>query len=100
MEESFELGKDCFGLDQCQARLCTAILRHIVLVMAALAICAVTAAQLRERTDTQASPPDSPAGKPPADPGLVPLSVHEIKRLLAAALCHPEPPGHTARWLQ
>jgi hypothetical protein len=34
----------CFGLDQCQARLYTAILRHFVLVMAALAVCAVTAA--------------------------------------------------------
>ena len=67
--------------------------------MAALAVCAVTAAQLRERTDTQAPPPDSPVGKPPADPGLVPLSVHEIKRLLAATLCYPEPPGHAARWL-
>ena len=44
MEESFELGKGCFGLDQCQARLYTAILRHIVLVMAAFAVCAVTAA--------------------------------------------------------
>ena len=58
--ESFELGKGCFGLDQCQARLYTAILRHIVLVMAALAVCAVTAAQLRDRTDTQAPPPASP----------------------------------------
>ena len=47
VEESFEFGKGCFGLDQCQARLYTAILRHIVLVMAALAVCAVTAAQLR-----------------------------------------------------
>ena len=28
VEESFELGKGCFGLDQCQARLYTAILRH------------------------------------------------------------------------
>ena len=52
-----ECGKDCFGLDQCQARLCTAILRHAVLVMAALAICAVTAALLKDRTDTQAPPP-------------------------------------------
>src|SRR5262249_33399857 len=43
-EECFELGKGHFGLDQCQARLYTAVLRHIVLVMAALAICAVTAA--------------------------------------------------------
>jgi uncharacterized membrane protein YhaH (DUF805 family) len=34
-----------------QARLYTSILRHIVLVMAALAICAVTAARLRDRTD-------------------------------------------------
>ena len=48
-EESFELAKSCFGLDQCQARLYTAILRHVVLVMAALAICAVTAARLENR---------------------------------------------------
>jgi SRSO17 transposase len=99
VEESFELGKGCFGLDQCQARLYTAVLRHAVLVMAALAVCAVTAAQLRERTCSQAPPPAGPDDKPPADPGLVPLSVREIKRLLAAALCRPEPPGHTARWL-
>jgi SRSO17 transposase len=44
VEEDFEFGKDCFGLDQSQVRLCTAIARHTVLVMAALAICAVTAA--------------------------------------------------------
>ena len=53
----------------------------------------------RDSTDAQAPPPAGPADRPPADPGLVPLSVHEIKRLLAAALCHPEPPGHAARWL-
>ena len=53
-QEDFEFGKGCFGLDQCQARLYTAIARHVVLVMAALAICAVTAAMLRDRTDTQA----------------------------------------------
>jgi hypothetical protein len=35
VEESSEPGKGCFGLDQCQARLYTAILRHIVLVMTA-----------------------------------------------------------------
>jgi SRSO17 transposase len=38
VEESFELGKGCFGLDQCQARLYTAVLRHLVLVMAALGL--------------------------------------------------------------
>jgi len=100
VEESFEFGKGCFGLDQCQARLYTAILRHAVLVMAALAICAVTAAQLRSRTSTQARPPAGPDDRPPANPGLIPLTVREIKRLLAAALWHPKPPGHAARWLE
>jgi hypothetical protein len=100
VKESFELTKGCFGLDQCQARLYTAILRHIVLVMAALAVCAVTAAHLRDRTDTQARPPADPAGRPPADPGLIPLTIREVKRLLAAALTPPKPPGHAARWLQ
>jgi SRSO17 transposase len=100
VEESFELSKGCFGLDQCQARLYTAILRHIALVMAALAICAVTAAQLRNRTDTQAPPPARPDDAPPADPGLIPLTVRDIRRLLADALTRPKPPGHTARWLE
>jgi SRSO17 transposase len=99
VEEGFEFSKDYFGLDQCQARLYTAILRHLVLVMAALAICAVTAAQLKDRTDAQAPPPASPDDPPPADPGLIPLTVHEIKRLLGAALRRPEPTGHAARWL-
>ena len=78
VEEDFEFGKDCLGLDQCQARLYTAILRHIVLVMAALAVCAVTAAQLRDRTGTQAPPPVSPSQAPPPDPGMIPLTVPEI----------------------
>jgi SRSO17 transposase len=100
VEESFELGKGCFGLDQCQARLYTAVLRHIVLVMAVLAVCAVTAAQLRDRTDTQAPPPATPGDDPPADPGLIPLTVREVRRLLADALSHPKPPGHAIHWLQ
>jgi SRSO17 transposase len=99
-EETFEFGKGCFGLDQCQARLYTAILRHFVLVMAALAICAVAAAQLRDRTDTQAPPPAGPHADPPVDPGLVPLTVPEVRRLLAARLTRPRPPGHATRWLQ
>ena len=64
VEEGFEMGKDCFGLDHSQVRLYSAIARHTALVMAALAICAVTAALLRDRTDTQAPPPTRP-GQPP-----------------------------------
>ena len=94
VEEDFEFGKDCFGLDQCQARLYTAILRHAVLVMAALAICAVTAALLRDRTDTQAPPPVRPDQPPPPDPGMIPLTIPEIKRMLAALTTRPPP-----RWL-
>jgi SRSO17 transposase len=100
VEESFWLAKGRFGLDQCQARLYTAIQRHIVLVMAALAICAVTAAQLRNRAHDQAPPPASPDAAPPADPGLIPLTVPEVRQLLARALSRPKPPGHAARWLQ
>jgi hypothetical protein len=96
VEEDFGLGKNCFGLGQCQARLYTAIQRHITLVMAALAICAVTAAWLKDRTDTQAPPPLTPDQAPPADPGLILLTVPEIKRLLAEALARPRPLG-TAR---
>jgi SRSO17 transposase len=98
VEEDFELGKDCFGLDQSQVRLYTAIARHTVLVMAALAICAVTAALLRDRTDTQAPPPVTPDQPPPPDPGMVPLTVPQVKHLLAAPLTRL-PPGHAERWL-
>jgi SRSO17 transposase len=96
VEEDFEFGKDCFGLDQSQVRLYTAIARHTVLVMAALAICAITAALLRDRTDTQAPPPVRPDQPPPSDPGMIPLTVPEVNRLLAAAT--PRPPGHPDHW--
>jgi hypothetical protein len=99
LEEDFGLGKDCFDLDESQVRLCTAIARHTVLVMVALAICAVTAALLRCRTDTQAAPPATPGQPPPADPGMIPLTVPEIRRLLAALLLRPWPPGHAPHWL-
>jgi SRSO17 transposase len=94
VEEDFEFGKDCFGLDQCQARLYTAIARHAVLVMAALAVCAITAALVKDRTDTQAPPPVRPGQPPPAEPGMIPLTIPEIKRLLAALATRPLP-----RWL-
>src|SRR5258708_920453 len=78
VEEDFTFSKDCFGLDQCQARLYTAIARHVVLVMAALAICAITTALLRDRTDTQAPPPLRPAQPPPATPAMIPPTTPAI----------------------
>ena len=98
VEEDFEFSKDSFGLDQCQARLYTAIQRHAVLVMAALAVCAVTAAHLTDRTDTQAPPPSTPDQPPPPEPGMIPLTVPEVKRLLAGVVQHPKPPGHDTHW--
>jgi hypothetical protein len=91
-------GKDDFGLDQAQVRLCTAIARHAVLVMAALAICAVTAALLRDRTGTQAPPPVRPGQEPPPGPGMIPLTVPEVKRILAALATRAWPPGHIEHW--
>jgi hypothetical protein len=62
--------------------------------MAALAIRAVTAALLRHRTDTQAPAPVRADQEPPRDPGTIPLTVPETRRLLAG----PSPPGRTAHW--
>jgi hypothetical protein len=76
-----------------------AILRHAVLVMAAVAICAVTAALLKDRTDTQAPPPVTPDQAPPAEPGMIPMAILDISRLLAARLLQPHPPGHATHWL-
>ena len=67
--------------------------------MAALAICAVTAALLKDRTDTQAPPPVSPDQAPPAEPGMIPLTIPEISRLPAARPLQPHPPGHDTHWL-
>jgi hypothetical protein len=96
-EENFQFSKGRFGLDQSQVRRYTAIARHTVLVMAALAICAITAALLRRRTSTQPQAPARPDQPPPADPGMIPLTVPEIGRLLL--LSHPPPPPVAGHWL-
>ena len=77
----------------------TAILRHAVLVMAALAICAATAALLKDPTDTQAPHPVTADQAPPAEPGMIPLTIPEISRLLAARLLQPHPPVQVTHWL-
>jgi hypothetical protein len=67
--------------------------------MDALAIYAVTAALLKDRTDTQAPPPATPDQAPPETPGMIAPTVPEIRRLLAAAFQRPHPPGHATHWL-
>jgi hypothetical protein len=65
--EGFRSGKDIFGFDESQVRLYTAVTRHTVLVLTVLAICTITAALLRRRTNTQAPLPVQPGQPPPAD---------------------------------
>jgi hypothetical protein len=82
VEEDFQTGKGHFGLDHSQVRLYTALRRHIVLTMTALAICTVTASAMRGKTSTLPPEPTDPDSEPPDDPGLIALTVAEVKRLL------------------
>ena len=90
VEEDFRLGKSDFALAGSQVRRYTALTRHLVLAMTALAVCATTAASARPRTSTLARLPTSPDDLPPQDPGLIPLTAAEIKRAynLITRTCH------------
>jgi SRSO17 transposase len=81
VEEDFQVGKTAFGLDHSQVRTYPALLRHLVLAMAALAVVAITTAHART-TNSLTPTPASPHTVPPADPGLIPLTVAEVKRLI------------------
>lgn len=98
VEEDFEFGKDHFGLDHSQVRLYTAYLRHVVLTMAALAVCAVTAAQAKA---TAPAPilPSTPDDQPPEDLGLIALTVAEVKRLFMLVTRRLLPEVHHLRWV-
>jgi hypothetical protein len=63
------------------------------------AICAITAAQLKSRTDAQAPRLVTPASRPGRPGRMILPSLAEITRLPAAELTHPARPGHTAHWL-
>ncbi|HKS46432.1 MAG TPA: hypothetical protein VJT49_15235 [Amycolatopsis sp.] len=98
VEEDLEFSKDHFGLDHSQIRLHTALLRHIVLTMAALAVCAITAARAKTRTPTQVLPATAD-DEPPADPGLTALTVAEIKRLFTLITRRHQPETHHLHWI-
>ncbi|MEU8343712.1 hypothetical protein AB0C74_18605 [Spirillospora sp. NPDC048832] len=97
-EEDLQTGKDAFGLDHSQARTYPALLRHLVLAMAALAVCAVTAARARTTTGHSSPPPTSRDDVPPDDPGLIALTVAEVKRLVNLLARHWHGLGHHLRW--
>jgi SRSO17 transposase len=98
VEEDFEFGKDHFGLDHSQVRLYTALLRHIVLTLAALAVCAVTAAQAKTHAPAPILP-TTPDEQPPEDPGLIALTVAEVKRLFMLVTRRLLPQGHHLHWI-
>ncbi len=98
VEEGFEFGKDHFGLDHAQVRLYTALLRHIVLTLAALAVCAVTAAQAKTRAPAPILP-TTPDQRPPDDLGLIALTVAEVKRLFILVTRRFLPEAHHLHWV-
>jgi hypothetical protein len=89
---------DHFGLDHSQVRLYTALLRHLVLAMLALAACAVAAAAMRAVTNTLAPAPIHPDDEPPEDPGLIPLTVAEVRRLADLVIRTARALSHHLRW--
>src|SRR5664279_1074551 len=90
VEETFECGKDHFGLDHCQVRLYTAVLRHIVLTIAALAVCAVTAAE--KSRGPQPVLPDHSDQQRPQDIGLITRNRRRGQTTVQPA--HPHRPRH------
>lgn len=66
--------------------------------MAALAICAVTAARLRRSTGTEAPPPSSPWQEAPPEPGMTAMTVPEVRRVVAALTTRPLPPPLIVHW--
>lgn len=98
VEEDFQNGKDQFGLDHSQVRLHLALIRHLALAITSLAIAATTAATMRAKTTTLPPPPTTPNQDPPDDPGLIPLTVTEIRRLLHLLTHTQQPRTHHLHW--
>jgi hypothetical protein len=98
VEEGFEFRKDHFGLDHSQVRLYDALMRQIVLTLAALAVCAFTAAQAKTHAPAPLLP-TTPDQQPPEDPGLIALTVAEVKRLFMLVTRRAQPEAHHLHWI-
>ena len=92
VEEDFRLGKSGFGLADSQVRRYPALTRHLALAIAALAVCATTAALAHSRTSHLARPPTSPDDPPPEDPGLIPA--HRRRDQPGLQPAHPHVADH------
>jgi SRSO17 transposase len=85
VEDDFQDSKQATCLDGTQVRGYTAWKRHVTLVMATYALLAVTAARAKAAHPAPVLPhgPDQP---PPADCGMIALTVPELQRLLPLLL--------------
>lgn len=85
IEESFQTGKGHVGLDQHQVRRWNSWHRWTTLAMLAHALLTVLAATIRD-TDTS--------------PGLIPITLAEVRRLALTARQHLHDLAHTLAWSQ
>jgi len=95
VEENFQAGKGCAGLDEHQVRTWTSWHRWTTLAMLAHAFLAVTAARARQETTT---PTSTTPGDTEHQTTVIPLTCNEIRHLRAALTrpAHDQP--HIARW--
>jgi SRSO17 transposase len=96
VEENFQAGKGCTGLDEHQVRTWTSRHRWTTLTMLAHAFLAVTAARARQPTTTHT------ASTTPSDTqhqtAMIPLTCNEIRHLRAALTRPIHDQLHIARW--
>ena len=84
IEETFQTAKGQVGLDQYQVRRYDCWYRHITLAMLAHAFLTVTTPRL----------PAAKGGRPAAVEDLIPLTLPEVRRLLAHLIWNQPPDGH------
>jgi SRSO17 transposase len=97
VEDDFQDSKGTVGLDQTQVRTYRAWKRHVTLAMAAHAVLATTTATARRAHPAPTLPHDTDQA-PPADCGMIALTVPELQRLIPLLL--PGRPRETAFHLQ
>ena len=90
IEENFQAGKGCAGLDEHQVRTWTSWHRWTTLAILAHAFLAVTTTHHRAQTPPAAATND--------DEAMIPLTCNEIRHLRAALTRPRHTPDHITRW--